>query len=270
MTFSRKNFDIQIFLFYISQILLIPIVDNGISNLYYRENLQWPLLWINYIEFDLSLFLKFFIYCSFIVPIFLYKKRVIRFINFLGHLFLSTSFNIENITSNHSIYLYLYVSMFLIFLPKENADKAKWRQFYKCTLVLVLSPYFISGLQKVTMMGKEVFDKNILNDILIERLFISGESLLFPSVISTGTWLNYVFSYIVLFEILAISALLNRTARITYSILLILFHLLSLFVLNINFIPAIYIIFIFLVFDIRFKLFQNFEYLYTFVSSRKK
>lgn len=251
----------QYFIFYLSQLLLIHIVFNSVFKLYDPSFYQWPLYWIRFFDKDIiQNFLKIFIIFSFVLPIFYRKYVLVRILNMIGHLFLVSLLNVPGHTSNHSTYLYLYISIVYIFFSGKEEGRERRREVSLAAQVLVLSPYFISGFQKIISMGGEVFQKDTFNLIILERLFSSGPSLLIPEYIKIGPWFNYFFGIGVVIECCALFILFFPSHIRKYGFLLIVFHLFNQFTLNIYFTPSIYMVLIFLVFNcFDRKLFNNLE-----------
>jgi hypothetical protein len=245
-TFSLPLSHYQVRLFYISQILLAMTVYH-LSGAHFQEELyQWPLFWFKFVGSDLGLkFIFVFFWLVTVSSIFLYRKVFVRVLSFISHLFIASALNIPGIQSNHSTYGYLIVSFILIFYDFKDEKRAKETTIL--AMMGMMIPYFCAGVQKIIHVNIAIFDPEILNRILVQRYLYKGNSLLFPEFIDIGFWTRPLFPLIVILQLMTIFVPFYPKFYRPVAGALILFHLLSIMLLEVYFIPSIYLLIIFFI-----------------------
>ena len=206
---------------------------------------QWPIRVFNHFSVEnISKTIIFFSLFAYIITIFQWKKKWCRILIFIANSLVLSLFNIENFNSNHAMYIYMIISFYLIWRD-ENQDQEKNAQhFFKLKLLIAL-PYFLSGMQKIISLGYDFFDLNILNKLMAKRFFESGESLIFPHIVSINTFTFPSYQFIALIQIAGIFIANNRRFYKAWALTMILFHIATYLILDVFFITNILVLLIF-------------------------
>jgi hypothetical protein len=245
---NEVNFSKQIRFFYIINIAFIYFYYD-LSFFKYGPSLyQWPLFWFNFTGAEAGLdIVSYLLVFSFSGGAIFYKNVFARILVFISHLFLASALVIPGVVSNHSTYHFLFLSFVLMFYEEGNYERNK--KISLSSIFLILYPYFLAGVNKFLNLGFDIFDRTIMERIIVERYLISGKSLLFPEIVGLGIWTEPLFGSLVLLQLTCGFLVFFPKSYKLLGCLLILFHVISYMLLNINFIPSIFVISLFLIYS---------------------
>ena len=174
------------------------------------------------------------------------------FLYLLLHVALSNSYG----SINHGTHVLLYVSFALLFLPRSRRNQPRTRRdvliclnvFWLIQVVLLL-PYTLSGFWKVWNSGIELLSPDALSRILLNRLLAEADDIppLMP-LVSQHELLTYAMWLLTIYiEVFAILVVFRPHLHRPFGIVLILFHIISDWLMNIAFPNHIILLGLFLV-----------------------
>lgn len=180
--------------------------------------------------------------------------RLGTFLYLLLHVALSNSYG----SINHGTHVLLYVSFALLFLPRRRRNQPQTRRDVLACLnvlwlvqVVLLLPYTLSGFWKVWNGGLELLSPDALTRILLNRLLAEADDIppLMPLVsqhdlLAYGMWFLTVY-----IEIFAILVVFRPHLHRPFGVVLMIFHVISDWLMNIAFPNHIILLGMFLVFS---------------------
>ena len=178
--------------------------------------------------------------------------RLGAFLYLLLHVGLSNSYG----SINHGTHALLFVSFALLFLPRRKKNQPPTRRdvlaclnVFWLTQVVLLLPYTLSGLWKVWNGGLGLLSPDALTRILLNRLLAEADDIppLMP-LVSQHDLLTYAMWLLTIYiEIFAILVVFRPHLHRPFGIVLMLFHIISDWLMNIAFPNHIILVGMFLV-----------------------
>lgn len=180
--------------------------------------------------------------------------RMGTFLYLLLHVALSNSYG----SINHGKHVLLYVSLALLFLPRRARSQPRTRRevlaclnvFWLIQIVLLL-PYTLSGFWKIWYGRFELLSPDAMTRILLNRLLAEAEDIppLLPFVTQYDLLAYAVWLLVIYIEIVALLVVFRPHLHRPFGIILMLFHIISDWLMNIAFPNHIIMLGIFLVFS---------------------
>lgn len=161
---------------------------------------------------------------------------------------------------NHGSYMLLYISFALLFLPRRRGDgddAMSREELVRClgafwlAQSLLLLPYTLAGFWKIRYGGFEVLSPDALTRILLDRLLSELDDLppLLPQVLQHTTLTQVMWILTLYIEVVALLVVFRPHLHRPFGVILILFHMLSDWTMNISFSSNILVLALFLVFS---------------------
>ena len=161
------------------------------------------------------------------------------------YLFLYTALTNSLGATNHSEYFYVYMSFALLFLPSAigRSSQMSRRAAMNCVMVLwfaqlmPLLAYFLSGFWKIWHSGWELLTTDSFVRILLDRMMSDTlpVPVLLPFLAKNELLAQFLFLSMIYIQVAAIFALFRPHLHRPLGIVLILFHLGTDWLLNIEF-----------------------------------
>lgn len=180
--------------------------------------------------------------------------RLGTFLYLLLHVALSNSYG----SINHGTHGLLYVSFALLFLPRRRKNQPQTRRDVLACLnvlwliqALLLLPYTLSGFWKVWKGGLELLSPDALTRILLNRLLAEADDIppLMP-LVSQHDLLAYAMWLLTIYiEVFALLVVFRPHLHRPFGLVLMLFHVISDWLMNISFPNHIILLGLFLVFS---------------------
>ncbi len=156
---------------------------------------------------------------------------------------------------NHGAHVLLYISFALMFLPRGRGDGRSREDLVRClgafwlAQTLVLLPYTLSGFWKIRHSGLEIFSPDALTRILLDRLIAELDDVppLLPQVVQHTTLTQVMWILTLYVEVVALLVVFRPHLHRPFGIVLMLFHMLSDWTMNIAFSNNILVLALFLV-----------------------
>ena len=178
--------------------------------------------------------------------------RLGTFLYLLLHVALSNSYG----SINHGTHVLLYVSFALLFLPRRKRNQPQTRRdvlaclnvFWLVQAILLL-PYTLAGFWKIWDGGLELLSPDALTRILLNRLLAEADDIppLIP-LVSQHDLLAYVMWLLTIYiEIFALLVVFRPHLHRPFGIILMTFHIISDWLMNIAFPNHIILLGLFLV-----------------------
>lgn len=156
---------------------------------------------------------------------------------------------------NHGAHILLYISFALMFLPRGLGGRMPRRDQVRCfgafwlAQTLLLLPYTLSGFWKIRHSGLEILSPDALTRILLDRLIAELDDVppLLPQVVQYTTLTQVMWILTLYIEVVALLVVFRPHLHRPFGIVLILFHMLSDWTMNIAFSNNILLLALFLV-----------------------
>ncbi len=180
--------------------------------------------------------------------------RLGTFLYVLLHVALSNSYG----SINHGTHVLLYVSFALLFLPRRKSGQPQTRRDVLACLnvfwliqVILLLPYTLSAFWKVWYGGLELLSPDALTRILMNRLLVEVYDIppLMPLVSQYDFLANTLWLLTIYIQFFAMLVVFRPHLHRPFGVVLMLFHVMSDWLMNITFSNHIILLGLFLVFS---------------------